>query len=546
MSYQEQNGVWVPSGTEPVDPDAVPTMSVLDAIQMAFALDGGASSSSWRGPAGGTGATANPWRLDFFDGEQFPGGYGTTIDYVVDYEELRRRSEQLFTENLFAAGIVNKIATATVATGLQLEANPDELVLGREFGALSEWSDMVENKFGLYASSSQVCDFHERETFGLLQYTVFREALIGGDCLVVSHISPATGLPKIEVIKGADVQTPWPNEPRAGNRIEYGVEMDARGREVAYWVAQRDGGFKRVAAVGEKSKRRVAWLVTAVRRRAKEVRGRPLLQLVLQSLKEILTARTNVQRKMTVASLMAMFIERDVDAKTSTRPISGVAKKRGAAGTTTEYDRSQVDVIQRRLPPGLFIEGLGRGETIKAINPPSTASDTDFEKAILDGIAIGLEIPPEVFRMQYGSNFAAAQMAKNDYKFVLNAARDLFAEQFPRRVYRDWLIGKALRNQIDAPGFLQAFRQGLSGYEVFAAWTASNWSAPVHLSADLSRLGTGLKKLIDAGLMTRTRAAREATGQSFRTVVRQLQRENEQLAAANAPLTPVPDEREQT
>lgn len=532
MSYEEHNGVWLPAGTPEQDPKAY---SLLEAINIAERLNGGEISAFG-------GSLTNPWRLDFFDGETSPGGFGTTIDYTVDYVELRRRSEQLFTDNLFAAGIVNKIVTATVATGLHLEAEPDEMALGVASGALATWSDEVESKFTLYANSALACDWYEQEIFGHLQYQVYREALIGGDCLVVAHVSPATGLPKLEVIKGADVQTPFPNKARAGHEVDHGVEKNARGKVVAYWVIQKDGTFKRVPAWGEKSGRRVAWLVTAVRRRAGEVRGRPLLQLVLQSLREIARSRTAIQRKMLATSLVAMFIERDVDSKTQTRPLTQAAQKRTAARTVQEFDRTEVDAIQKRLPLGMALEGLAPGETIKSVTGPNATVDMDFEKAVLDGIAIGLEIPPEVFRMQYGSNFAAAQMAKNDFKYVLNVSRNYFAEQLPRPVYREWLLGKVLRNQLFAPGLFQAFRAGVAGFEIVQAWTASEWSAPVHLSADLSRLATGLEKLIANGLMTRTRAAQEATGMSFRKLVRRLRTENEELASALAPLTPTTGE----
>ncbi|MCK4960459.1 MAG: hypothetical protein KAT00_13695, partial [Planctomycetes bacterium] len=47
-----------------------------------------------------------------FDGSKFSGGFGPTKDYrFIDYHTLRLRSYQLFTENLYASGLIKRLLT---------------------------------------------------------------------------------------------------------------------------------------------------------------------------------------------------------------------------------------------------------------------------------------------------------------------------------------------------------------------------------------------------------------------------------------------------
>jgi lambda family phage portal protein len=481
-----------------------------------------------------TATTLPRWQWSYSTGDKFDGGFGPTKILIPDYWTLRARSTQLFKTNIYARGIVRRLVTNEINTGLHLEATPDEALLGFAEDSLVGWAENVENRFQVWADNPRVCDVTERQTFGALQAVARMEALVAGDVLVTLVQGARAQLPRIKLINGAAVQTPLGMNPQRGNRIMHGVELDSLNRQVAYWVYQSDGTCKRLPAYGEKSGRRLAWLVYGTDKRLDDVRGEPLLALVLQSLKEIDRYRDSVQRKATVNSMLAMFIQKDAD-KPGTRPISGGAIRRGtdlAIDTTSETRRFAV----AEHIPGLILDELQHGETPHGF--PSNGTDEkfgDFEDAIVQGIAWHFEIPPEILKLSFSNNYSASQAAINEFKIYLNRVRNTFGEEFCQPIYTDWLVSELLMQRIEAKRLLESWRDS-SMYDVFGAWTAADWCGQIKPSTDMLKQARGYELAVKHGWITNDRASRELTGTKFSKNVRKLKTENELIVAANSAL----------
>ena len=103
--------------------------------------------------------TQAPWQTSFLDGDKFAGGFGTTQVYLTDYWTLRQRPRQLFEDNVYARGIIRRLVTNEINTGLSLDAFPDENILGLEEDSLTEWTDDVESRFAIWAKNPELCDY---------------------------------------------------------------------------------------------------------------------------------------------------------------------------------------------------------------------------------------------------------------------------------------------------------------------------------------------------------------------------------------------------
>lgn len=477
-----------------------------------------------------------PAQVTTFDGDKFLGGFGATQLQQVDYWTLRQRSSQLFNDNLYARGIIRRLITNEINTGLTPEAAPDETILGLPEDSLNVWTEDVETRFGLWAMAPKACDWKRASTFGAIQRAARAEALIAGDVLVVLRQNPATRLPSVQLISGDAVRTPLGERPnlRKGHTITHGVEMDAQGRVVAHWVQQKDFTSKRLAAFGEKTGRRLSWLVYGTDKRLDDVRGQPMLSLVLQSLKEIDRYRDSTQRKAVINSILAMFIKKSSD-KMGTLPITGSAVRRDNA-VVTDGDGSTRRFQMASQIPGLVMEELQQGEEPVAFGNQGT--DTNFgtfEASIINAVAWANEIPPEILTLAFSNNYSASQAAINEFKIYLNKVWSEWGDTFCQPIYTEWLVSETLQQRITAPQLLEAWRDPQK-FDIFGAWTATDWYGSIKPSTDMLKQVKGSNLLVEGGYSTRAREARLTTGTKFSKNIKRLKLENKQLAEAMRPM----------
>lgn len=481
-------------------------------------------------------STPSGFQNSIYDGGKFAGGFGQTQIFDVDYWTLRQRSAQLFTENLYARGLIRRLVTNEINTGLTPEASPDEDIIGVPEDSLSEWTEIVENRFAVWGRSPKVCDWRGQSTFGAIQRAARTEALVNGDVLVVVRQSPITNAPAVQLVSGDRVRTPFVGDVSIPDShvIRHGVELNAKKRVVAYWVKQDTGGFERIAAKGPRSGRRIAWLVFGTDKRHDDLRGQPLLSLMLQSLKEIDRYRDAVQRKAVVNSILAMFIKKTED-KMGTLPATGGAVRRDSVAVTDGDGSNRTFNIAQQIP-GVVMEELQQGEEPVGFHNQGTDTNlSTFEAAIINTIAWANEIPPEVLTLAFTKNYSASQAAINEFKIYLNMVWSNWGETFCTPIYIEFLLSEILVRRINAPGLLAAWRDPRK-WDVFGAWVSVEWFGSVKPANDMLKQAKGSQLLIKQGWSTNARESRGNNGSKFTKNVKRLKRENVLLVEALRPL----------
>ena len=470
------------------------------------------------------------------NGDKFYKSFGPTKEIWKDYWALRRRSVQLFEENLYARGLIRRLITNIVNTGLTLEATPEHLILGIPEERLQDWSEETETRFGLWARNAHMVDVSEALNFGQMQEQAEMESLLAGDVLVVSQMDRKTNVPKYKLINGGAVQTPLASQRnKTKNQIIHGVEIDKKKRHVAYWILKGDGSYDRLPAWGERSGRRLAWLYYASDKRSGETRGTPLLALILQSLKDVDRYRDATTRKAVINSILALFMKKTED-KPASLAFQNGASRRGqveveAPNPPTDTSRYQ---FQEHLTPGLVLNELQHGEEPMAFgNGGIDEKFGEFESAMLSGIAWANEIPPEILTLAFSSNYSASQAALNEFKMLLNKKRvNGMGANFCQPIYEEWLVSEVLNGKIQAPGLLEAWRNQGRKYDILSAWLVADWAGAIKPSADPLKTTKAYELMFQRGFITAARATRELTGMKFSRVMKQQKRERKLMIEA--------------
>ncbi|MCP4209831.1 MAG: phage portal protein [Shimia sp.] len=470
-----------------------------------------------------------PYTSATYNGDKFDDSFGDTKLYDLDYWTLRARSNQLFTENLYAAGLIKRLVTNEINKGLAPEAYPDADILGIDSDGAEEWAGSVERRFQMWGRDKRVCDYRGEHTFGALQRIARAEALIAGDVLVVLRQNKNTSAPSIQLISGSSVQTPLDD----ARDIVHGVERDSAGRVVAYWVQQEMLDYARIPAYGGDG-RRLAWLVFGTQRRLDHERGVPLLSLALQPLKEQDRYRDSVQRKATLNSYLAMFIKKNQDKPASLSMTNGATRK--GAVTTPDAEGQPRSFQAAKYMPGLILEELQAGEEPQGFKSDGTdLAYGEFEKTIISAVAWANEVPPEILTLAFSNNYSASQAAINEFKIYLEKFWSEWGDGFCAPIYEDWLCSEVQGGSIKAPGLLAA-RSDISQYYTYGAWTQAEWYGVIKPSTDMFKQARGSSLLLGLGLTTHAKEAKNLTGTKFSANARKLARENKELADALRPL----------
>lgn len=463
-------------------------------------------------------------------GDKFIDGYGMTQLLDFDYWTLRNRSTALYSENIYAQGILNAFVTNIINTGLTLDATPVGELLPHDDDFLNDWAEKVEARFKMYCDSPQMCDFYGKHTYGELQAIRELHGLVEGDVLTVYHFDKLTQLPKVQLISSSCVQSPLTPKLTKGHTVEYGVEKNSEGVEVAYWVMKTDGTYTRYPCYGVSSGRRVANLYRPGKNMMNHTRGIPLLGNVLQSLREIDRYRDSVQRKALTASFIALAVEKDADT-IGAKPL-GSASSRSISGTAN----GNYSLNLKQFNPGVFIDDMPAGHKIKMMGSDGTdLSFAEFEAAIINAIAWTKEVPPEVIKKSFSSNYAASKQANAEFSMFLDMQRTNITKQNDHPFYAEWLYIEVVKGNIEAQGLLEAWRDP-NKYATKQAWCSSDWSGSIKPNADLVKESKGWESLVNNGFATRSKASKSLTNTKFSTNVKRLARENELLAQAARPM----------
>ena len=375
-----------------------------------------------------------------YTGEKFAGGWGLNRDYeIVNLHEVRRHSLELWRSNPIAVSIFGRLETKIINDGLRLEALPEARFLGFNDNSpeLQEWTDDAEGYMGLYADDAKLVDERGRFNLYQLQRQAYSTAKLSGDCLVIRRIDPLTFMPRIQLVDGKHIETPFEFSmginPSTGRQVINGVEIEANGSETGYWVrtaAFKPGqnnvfnlGYQFVDAFGKNSGRRRANLVYGSRLRVDEYRGMPLLAHAMQMLKQIDRTLDNAQLAMALDAQVVLSIVTDVKAPQSASNMVGNGPLQKTAARTATVNLPQED--GRLAPAQVFYPEYYRSMVARlynfdgqAVTPERSVVISYDEKMVQEGVLIKVISNVKEFPSYEAATAYISSQESDNYRLV--------------------------------------------------------------------------------------------------------------------------------
>lgn len=409
-----------------------------------------------------------------YDGEKTPGGLGNLIDYDLDYQGLRLRSWESYLTSPTTQTVIKKFTLWVIGSGLKLQSEPMTNIL-KESNIdvdINSLTRSIESRFKIYSKSKKT-DYSEIKSLDQLAKTAYINSIVGGDVLIVLR-SDGKNI-NVQLIDGANVVSPPFSDQlesikTRGNKIKNGVEVDKRGRTVAYHVKTNGFETERILAKSKKTGREMAFLVCGLEYRLSDNRGLPLFSAVLETLTKIERYRDAMVDGAEERAKIPWFIKHGLGS-TGESPLAKNISKAfnvdGAQDIATDINgQALADNISVSMNKQVY--NMPQDSSLEALDSKAEGSFESFYTPNVNAICSTIGIPPDVAFSKYDSNYSASRAAIKDWEHTLLVSRKDFSSQFYEKIYEFWLDIQALSDNIKIPGYSDAYlsdnEQILSAY----------------------------------------------------------------------------------
>lgn len=469
----------------------------------------------------GFGQDLKQWYTDLFA--------NADSEILEDLPELRRRSRDVSRNNAIGRGALSVLENNVIGTGLKLQSRINAAMLGITDDQARAWEENVEARFRAWCETS-LCDIERERNFYDLQRIAYGNKNASGDSFTILRVNSIEGQLRLQLslVEADQVRSPqgtFQNMP-SGVEIRDGVELSPVGRRLAYWICPKTifDNPVRFSAYGEESSRKnIIHLFT--KERIGQTRGVPILAPVIKKIKNLDRYAEAELKAAVVSSFISLFIKTDKKGPLKT-PLDKI--KRSTA--PQKGDVPGLDSLDFTLAPGM-VKQLRDGESIEDFNPSRPNSNYEaFVNQVIREIGMGIGVPYEILRMHFEASFSASRGSKVEFVKKLLIERDtIMAQHYCQPIYLEWLWLEVLTGRISAPGFEKS-------HESRYAWSRSKWvgDSPGHIDPLKEVMAAKLR--VDEGFSTRESESLQLTGSSYLENAARLKAENQEKAAADAPL----------
>jgi lambda family phage portal protein len=415
------------------------------------------------------------------------GSAGPNTENRDSYARLRDRSRDLFRNNAHSQKAIKVLTTHIVGNGIRptFYLNLDKETSGAMKLKKGERKKKELEKAWKKYFEKTTCDFNGKKTFYSIQRMAARTALMSGDCIIRIRRNKS-GFPFSFQVFEADIIDRSMEAVKTkvnGGFTSQGIEYDADGREVAYWLYDFNP-----------NEYNVPFRTTSKRVPVMGDYGIPNFIHVYEEIRP--------GQAFGIPAGVSAFVKiRDLDEFTDAELVRQklaschVAFVYDSSPDSSNITRGEDGQMNERLTPGT-IEYLPPGKQVTFNSPPSKSGFSDYVKKEEGVIAAGYNIPYEAMTGDFSNaNFSSLKAGYNDfYKIISDLQEDLIINSLCEKGFEIFMKGCELMGIISA--------SELEDYDVA-------WTAPARQMIDPVKEFKALSEAVRNGFKSWSEAQRE-------------------------------------
>ena len=357
----------------------------------------------------------------------------TRANEVAGLELLRARARHVYANNAIARGLIDFLVCNIVGNGI----SPQPLVSNKR---------TRERIIALWEQWGEQADFADALDVYGLQTLAVRTWLTSGEAFVIHrpYDTDSGVVYQVQVLEPDFVPLLSGENPDNNNTISQGIEFDARGKIVAYWVLKSAANLAadRLAVAG--------WLDRAERIDARHVshlfeplrpgqlRGIPPLSVSLVRLRNTDDLDDAVLERQRIANLFVTFITRPTGELEDYVPPTGVSSADAGVPVADTAGTEPESLPPIELEPGAS-QVLDDGEDVRFSDPPDAGTNyVDYMRWNYRTICASYGIPYAVAFNDYAdANDRTMRVALNEFaRRVTQMTENIVVHQLCRPMRR--------------------------------------------------------------------------------------------------------------
>ena len=482
----------------------------------------------------------------------FARARSANADNLPGADRMRAEQRDAAMNQPIATAAINRKVTFAIGTGLMAIPAINGTALGLSANEQEAWEQRIATDYDAYMASKDVDASRQATGYGV-QAIVERGTITSGDMLALRVMpddqpgrvtATAWQLVEADRLRNPPTVADGACDPRTGNIIAGGVEVDRHWNPVAYWILKQHPGDLQIVSTAAMLPERIeAWDSTLQlprvvhvykKERAEQVRGVGMLATVLEPLKMV-SDLSDAELFASVMSAMIAVVYKSPGATPMPEPDYG--EEDGATGEAAEAGAGSYDIppaaSQYKFESGSVMEIDSEAEVeIKSPGRPNSAFDPFFQ-AIVRQIGAAIGVPAGVLMLMFNSSYTASKAEIEALYMDIRAERAWFGGDWCVPTYICFIAEKVARGDYPMPGFF-------ADPAIRAAWTGVDWRGDGKITLNPAQEANGYKIRQDNGWQTGEEITAELTGGSFRENIRRRGREHRAWLAEGLPVAVSP------